>query len=69
MCKSSQDALREIHSYHVIHGDIRLDNIMYDAKQNKAWFIDFGLSSIDNRESRKEAEMRDLLSIMQEMGC
>ena len=33
-----------MHSFKIIHGDIKPDNIMWSAQYNKPVFIDFGFS-------------------------
>jgi len=35
-----------MHKYHIIHGDIKPENICFSSSLNKFVFIDFGLSKI-----------------------
>jgi serine/threonine protein kinase len=35
-----------MHSYHIIHYDIKPENICFSKEYNKAVFIDFGFSEI-----------------------
>lgn len=40
------DDLFTIHSFQIIHGDIKFQNIMWSPKHKKNVFIDFGLSKV-----------------------
>lgn len=58
-------SLEAVHSYGVVHGDIRLQNFILQAKSTKVFLIDFGFSfeSEDKRVFLNELEeMRLLLS-------
>jgi serine/threonine protein kinase len=35
-----------MHSLNIIHGDVKLENIMWSEKYNKNVFIDFGFSKL-----------------------
>jgi serine/threonine protein kinase len=35
-----------LHHFHIVHVDIKPDNIMYSSKKRKLVFIDFGFSKI-----------------------
>ena len=35
-----------MHSFHIVHQDIKPPNIMFSRRYNKTVFIDFGLSAI-----------------------
>ena len=39
-----KDLLAQMHSYHIIHYDIKPENLCFSNKYNKVVFIDFGLS-------------------------
>jgi len=58
------DALKEIHKYHVLHDDIKMDNIMY--LKTKPIFIDFGKSKIlmNNNKSLFANELNKLKRII-----
>jgi thiamine kinase-like enzyme len=55
--RNLRGALNAIHALGVIHGDIRLDNILI-GKDGKVWFIDFETAfpadSIVSNESREK---------------
>jgi serine/threonine protein kinase len=42
------NGLRFIHSNNIIHRDIKLENIIYNPKQNTCKIIDFGISYNQN---------------------
>lgn len=45
---SLKEDLRLIHSFQIIHGDIKSDNIMWSSYYEKNVFIDFGISRVLN---------------------
>lgn len=53
-------ALKELHNYDIIHGDIRFANFII-KKDNSAVIIDFGFSKISNDNNKKEHEMNLLI--------
>lgn len=40
------DSLNVMHSFKIIHGDIKPENIMWSSEFNKCVFIDFGFSRV-----------------------
>ncbi|CAG8708206.1 8906_t:CDS:2 [Funneliformis caledonium] len=57
------EALRAIHSYGILHNDIRQENILVNEK-GKIYIIDFGISIITNDRRQfydKESELSNLL--------
>jgi serine/threonine protein kinase len=44
ICKDLLEALRFIHDNNVVHGDIKLENILYNPNTKRYVFSDFGLS-------------------------
>ena len=46
MCIQICKSIQFIHSKHIVHGDIKPDNIMIEAKTNKPYIIDFGLCGL-----------------------
>ena len=43
-------AFNAIHSLNVIHGDVRVDNILVSGDGNAAWIVDFEFSEILSEE-------------------
>lgn len=41
-----KESLQLMHSLNIIHGDIKLENVMWSSTFQKNVFIDFGLSRI-----------------------
>ena len=46
MCIRICKSIQFIHSKHIVHGDIKPDNIMIESKTNKPYIIDFGLCGL-----------------------
>ena len=46
MCISISKSILYMHSYEIVHGDIKPDNILIDINTNVPYIIDFGLSGI-----------------------
>jgi hypothetical protein len=46
MCISISKSILHMHSYDIVHGDIKPDNILVDINTKKTYIIDFGLSGI-----------------------
>ena len=38
------DAIEELHKNNIVHCDLKLENMIYDAKENLIYLIDFGCS-------------------------
>lgn len=54
--------LHQIHKLGVLHGDLRLPNIVWNEKAERIMFIDFGFSKLiqDKRLSEKEVYMEEI---------
>ena len=37
------EALKFLHQYHIVHRDIKTDNLLYDEQNQKLYVIDLGL--------------------------
>jgi len=46
LCIQISKSIQFIHSKHVVHGDIKPDNILIEIKTNTPYIIDFGLSGL-----------------------
>jgi serine/threonine protein kinase len=46
MCISISKSILHMHSYDIVHGDIKPDNILIDINTKETYIIDFGLSGI-----------------------
>lgn len=57
-CRLEQ-ALKEVHKCHVLHGDIREENFLV-TKGGKVFVIDFGFSKISQNDSDFQCEFNDL---------
>ena len=56
--------LCRIHRFGVIHGDIRLPNLVWNEEQNRIMFIDFGRSGISGCKSEKSYEVHELKTLL-----
>ena len=45
------DAIEELHKNNIVHSDLKLENMIYDAKENLIYLIDFGCSCNLKNES------------------
>ena len=45
------DAIEELHNNNIVHCDLKLENMIYDAKENLIYLIDFGCSCNLKNES------------------
>ncbi|CAG8570772.1 13216_t:CDS:2 [Cetraspora pellucida] len=64
--KSIVNQLKSIHHCGVLHNDISKQNILYEPKSRRYFFIDFGLSEIvDNESAKLRKEERRLKRFLQ----
>lgn len=61
-------AFEEIHNLNVIHGDVRLANILVSEDGNQVWIIDFedGQIMVD-RDEERESKVSDEMKAVHEM--
>jgi RIO-like serine/threonine protein kinase len=59
----ARDILMTMHERGVAHGDVRRQNIVYDAVQKKSIVIDFSHSIIKGHQDFDRACQRDLMAI------
>lgn len=57
--------INELHSYHIIHRDLRAANIFID-KKNTPWLIDFGFAEAS---SRQKQTYRDVVEVICSIGA
>jgi len=55
-CKQIGESLAKIHDNNIIHGDLTTSNLILD-KENKVWFIDFGLGFHSERIEDKAVDL------------
>ena len=56
--------LKSVHSYGIVHSDIKLDNIMTDGSSSKTiYLVDFGAATTFNRENKNLSRRHDLISL------
>ena len=72
MEKEVLTAFEEIHHLNVVHGDVRLANILVAEDGNKVWIIDFEVGQIiadgdEERESKVSDEMEAVHEMLQYM--
>jgi Kae1-associated kinase Bud32 len=54
----------KLHKNNIIHGDLTLCNILFDKKNNKPYFIDFGLSYVSTKMEDKAMDLEVLREII-----
>ncbi len=54
ICKEIGKQLALLHNHNIIHGDLTTSNIIF---KNKVFFIDFGLSFIDEKQEHKAVDL------------
>lgn len=54
------DGLKRIHSYGVLHGDLRFQNILWNSETQKVFWIDFGFSKEQASEEELKKEDEEL---------
>lgn len=62
-----QQALQAVHNLDVVHGDLRLQNILVEegtGGEQRVWLIDFGHAERNGTQKQKDSEMRELLLLL-----
>ena len=57
ICKQIGQSLAILHDNNIIHGDLTTSNLIYNQKQNKVYFIDFGLGFISSKIEDKAVDL------------
>lgn len=57
VCKIIGESIAKIHNIDVIHGDLTTSNMILQEKNNKVFFIDFGLSFHSHRIEDKAVDL------------
>lgn len=58
ICKEIGQSLAILHDNNIIHGDLTTSNLIYNEKEKKTYFIDFGLSFISTRIEDKAVDLQ-----------
>lgn len=57
ICRKIGKDVAKIHEADIIHGDLTTSNIIYEEKENKIYFIDFGLGFISKKIEDKAVDL------------
>lgn len=55
--KQIGENLARIHKINIIHGDLTTSNMIFNEKENKVYFIDFGLGFVSDKEEDKAVDL------------
>lgn len=58
ICKIVGQNVTKLHDLNIIHGDLTTSNMLFTEKENKVYFIDFGLSIESQRIEDKAVDLR-----------
>lgn len=58
ICKMVGKNVAKLHELNIIHGDLTTSNMIFSEKENKVYFIDFGLSVESQRIEDKAVDLR-----------
>jgi RIO-like serine/threonine protein kinase len=67
------EAFKSIHSFGIIHGDVRAENILVAERGDIVWIIDFEFAEImsegdDLWESKAAQELEDVKELLKEVN-
>src|SRR3989344_4032433 len=57
ICKQIGESIAKLHDANIIHGDLTTSNMILNEKENKVYFIDFGLGFISIRAEDKAVDL------------
>mgnify|MGYP001576805407 CR=1 FL=1 len=57
ICEQIGNNIAKIHDADIIHGDLTTSNLIYNEKENKIYFIDFGLGFHSSRTEDKAVDL------------
>lgn len=57
VCRQIGKSLAKLHDAGIIHGDLTTSNLIYNEKEKKVYFIDFGLSFHSNKVEDKAVDL------------
>lgn len=60
-------AFKAIHSYGVLHGDVRADNILISEVGNTVWIVDFEFAEIIKEDDVKESKISQEIQVVKEL--
>ncbi|MEK6800787.1 MAG: KEOPS complex kinase/ATPase Bud32 [Nanoarchaeota archaeon] len=57
VCQKIGENIAKLHDADIIHGDLTTSNMIYSEKENKVYFIDFGLGFISSKIEDKAVDL------------
>lgn len=57
ICKKIAESITKLHNQDIVHGDLTTSNMIYNPKNDKVYFIDFGLSFHSHRIEDKAVDL------------
>lgn len=57
ICKIIGNQIAKLHDNNIIHGDLTTSNMIWNEKEKKLYFIDFGLGFISSRIEDKAVDL------------
>lgn len=65
VCKLIGESVAKLHEANIIHGDLTTSNMIFKEKENKVYFIDFGLGFHSTRIEDKAVDLHLLKEALQ----
>ncbi len=57
ICEQVGDNIAKLHDNGIIHGDLTTSNMIFNERENKVYFVDFGLGFYSNRIEDKAVDL------------
>lgn len=61
----AERGLEAIHSFSVLHGDIRENNLVWNSKAHRLYWIDFGFSKKNAKQEEMDVEKKQLQDLFE----